>query len=445
VAKMLNLYKFHKIKNLFQLILVSILLQVLNSQAQTNVSFMEFNVWQEGTSVPNGLNKIRDVIIEVNPDIVGFIEVRNYNNEDWTTKILNALSTEGYHYEGQFTGGDVSLISKYPITASSLIYDQAGSIVKYDININNDTVVVVVAHLDYTYYACYLPRGYNGGYPNWDMIDDGHGNPDPVLDIPYILEYNLESKRDEQIEAFLNNVQDESDPVILMGDFNEPSYADWSDNNSEMFDHHGLNIPWQNVLTLIENDFTDAYRAYFPNETTNPGITWPSVADGVGSTSWTPLADERDRIDYILYKGNGIESNFVSLVGPRASYAFDQPDTTYTYNENFMAENLPWPSDHKATFAILSFSTISGVEQKKGTELFNIYPNPAKGVLNVVLRESSKGVKLRITNTKGYSLFNATYCNQDIISIDTKTFAKGMYVLEISSGEKSEKTKFMVD
>ena len=423
-------------------IFIYILLQVLNSHAQTNVSFMEFNVWQEGTSTPNGLEKIRDVIIEVNPDIVGFIEVRNYNNQDWTTKILNELSELGYYYEGQFIGGDVSLISKYPIIASSIIYNQSGSIVKYNININNSTVVVVVAHLDYTYYACYLPRGYNGGYPNWDMIDNGNGNPDPVLDIPYILDYNLSSERDEQIETLLNNIQNESNSIVLMGDFNEPSFADWSDNNSNMFDHNGLNIPWQSVLALTENGFTDAYRAYFPSETINPGITWPSFADGVGTTSWTPLSDERDRIDFILYKGNGIESNFVSLVGPRASYAFNQLDTTYTYSENFIAENLSWPSDHKAILATLNFSDINNITQKNDTDLFNIYPNPVKGILNIVLKEPYKNIKLKISNINGNCLFSKNYCNQNIIHIDTKTLAKGIYILEISLGKEFRKAKF---
>ena len=426
-------------------ILIGILLQILNSQAQTNVSFMEFNVWQEGTSVTDGLNKIRDVIIEVNPDIVGFVEVRNYNDQDWTTKILNELSALGYYYEGQFIGGDVSLISKFPIIASSIIYNQSGSIVKYDININNSTVVVVVAHLDYTYYACYLPRGYNGGYPNWDMIDDGNGNPDPVIDIQYILDYNLESKRDEQIEAFLNNIQNESNSVILMGDFNEPSFADWSDDNSGMFDHNGLNIPWQNVLALTENGFIDAYRDYFPNETINPGITWPSVADGVGSTSWTPSSDERDRIDFILYNGDGIESNFVSLVGPRESYAFNQLDTSYTYNENFIAEDLPWPSDHKAIFAILNFSEINSVTQRNDADFLYIYPNPVKDILNIFLKKNYKNITIRIINSSGNSIFNADYYNQNTISINTKTFTKGMYILEIFTGKELRKVKFLLD
>ena len=328
-------------------------------QAQETISFMEFNVWQEGTSVPNGLSKIKEVIIEVNPDIIGFTEVRNYNNEDWTTKIVTALSAAGYEYYGNYAGGDVSLISKYPIISSSTIYDGEGSVVRFDIDVKGQAIIVAVAHLDYTHYACYLPRGYNGGTPDWKMIDDGEGKPKPVMDIQQILSYSLNSERDEQIATFLSAVEDELKPIILMGDFNEPSYADWTENNSKMFDHQGLVIPWHNLLALHNSGFIDTYREFFPDETKNPGITWPSFVDEKGSSSWTPLADERDRIDYILYKGEGIQTKYVSLVGPKSSYVYNQIDSSYTAEENFLAEKLPWPSDHKAVFSVLEFSEIN--------------------------------------------------------------------------------------
>ena len=38
----------------------------------------------------------------------------------------------------------------------------AGSVLKARIRINGRDVVVYSAHLDYTHYACYLPRGYSG-------------------------------------------------------------------------------------------------------------------------------------------------------------------------------------------------------------------------------------------------------------------------------------------
>jgi len=270
----------------FRIALIFLSFHLFSVQAQEAISFMEFNVWQEGTSVPNGLNKIRDVIIDVSPDVCGFTEVRNYNNEDWTTKLVAALSSAGYKYHGKFAGGDVSLISKYPIISSSVIYDQEGSVVRFDMDMNGQTIIVGVAHLDYTHYACYLPRGYQGGEPDWKMLKGEKGRPKPVQDIPYILSYNLNSERDEQITAFLNAIENESKAIVLMGDFNEPSYTDWSENTTSMFDHHGLVIPWQSVLALHHHGFIDAYRNYFPDEVKNPGITclplWMKEAQPVG-------------------------------------------------------------------------------------------------------------------------------------------------------------------
>ena len=319
------------------------------------VKFMTFNIWQEGTSVSNGLIKIRDVITETNPDIVCFTEVRNYKNKDWTNKIIKELRDKGYSFYRGYVGGDISLISKFPITSGSLINNGEGSIAKFDVNINKNTIVVACAHLDYTKYACYLPRGYNGGTPNWNMINDDNENPAPVTDVDQILAYNLKSERDEQIADFLKDIENETQPVILMGDFNEPSHLDWTENTSDLFDHNGVVINWQSTHVLFKNGFTDAFRNFFPDEKSNPGITWPSLAHGEKSTSWTPKSDERDRIDYIFYKGKSIETLYATLIGPKDSYAYGELTDSFTSNENFIADKLDWPSDHKAVMVILKF------------------------------------------------------------------------------------------
>lgn len=316
---------------------------------------MAFNIWQEGTMVENGLDKIREVILETGPDIIGFTEVRNYNDNDWTSRIVEALKAKGHEYFGLYAGGDVSLLSKYPILSSQVITDKAGSIIRFNVQLEHRTVVVAVAHLDYTGYACYLPRGYYGGAPDWGPILDQQGNKMPITDVDKILAYNSESARSNQIEAFLEAVKNETQPVLIIGDFNEPSHLDWTVKTADRFDHNGVIINWPSTYALFQNGFIDAYRDYFPDELQNPGITWPSYAHGKASTSWTPLSDERDRIDYIFYKGQGIKTTYASLVGPELSYVFGIAESSNTSNENFMASTLGWPSDHKAVMVTLRF------------------------------------------------------------------------------------------
>ncbi|RMB60487.1 endonuclease/exonuclease/phosphatase family protein [Dokdonia sinensis] len=344
-----------------KVILIFILFtQLLSCVGQTTeeVSFMTFNIWQEGTSVPDGFNQIRDVIIATTPDVVCFTEVRNYNDEDWTTKMVTALAEKGHDYNRGYAGGDVSFISKYPIDSGTQIFGNSdkGTIVQFDVHIAGNIIKVAGAHLDYTYYACYLPRGYNGGSPDWKMRDDGKGKPLPMINTDSIQAYNLESTRDEAIASFIDATKDSSQPVILMGDFNEPSFLDWTEKTKHLFDHNGVVMPWYTTKQLDGNGFIDAYRAFYPDEVANPGFTWPSVTSANKSTSWTPLADERDRIDYIFYRGNGITVKDIALVGPKASYVFNNSETLDTDKDTFMASNLPWLSDHKAVFGRFLFA-----------------------------------------------------------------------------------------
>lgn len=424
-------------RNYFLKLFVFISLFSVKLGAQTDIKFLTFNVWQEGTSVPNGLTKIRDIILKTNPDIIGFTEVRNYNNEDWTTKIVDQLSSSGRKYYRGYAGGDISLISKYPILSSTLT--GAGAVGAFDININSNTITVAVAHLDYTEYACYLPRGYNGGTLDWNMIDDGTGNPKPVTDEKTILDYNLTSSRDEQIQEFLTYSTSKHNPFILMGDFNEPSCLDWIANTASMFDHNGVTLEWQTTKNIGKYGFIDVYRQFFPDAVSNPGITWPSYAHEKGSTSWTPKSDERDRIDFIFFrKDGGIQIKNAALVGPKASYAKNVSTTTYTSKEMFIADSLPWPSDHKAVFATLTFPyVISCICAPPRDPGLIIYPNPSKGQFIIDLGATYNDIDVSIRDVIGRIVQTFTTTKSYSFPIEINS-APGIYFITVSyDGDKS--------
>ena len=325
--------------------------------APVDVSFLQFNIWQEGTSVENGLEKIKNIIVEVNPDVVSFVEVRNYNNEDWTTKIVNALADAGLSYNrGYLSGADVSIISKYPIVSTGPLVRSTSF---FEIDANGVHFFVAPSHLDYKYYACYLPRGYNcdgsSPYTGWSMIDNNSdGVPDPVTDINTIINQNLGSQRDEQIAAFIAEADKKTLPVIIIGDFNEPSCLDWTNEQANMFDHNGVVYEWSTTKSLKDNGYIDCFREAFPNIVDNPGFTWPAVATGKGSTSWAPKSDERDRIDFIFYKGDDITVKSAAIVGPKEAYVRNVASDANSENETFLAEDLPWPSDHKGVYAVVN-------------------------------------------------------------------------------------------
>ena len=442
------IYKFNR--KIFHIML---LVFSLNSFAQVDLSIMTFNIWNEGSTVDNAVNKIRDAILKADPDIVGFEEVRNLNGVSWSTKITALLAARGVNYYGKFVGGDISIISKYPILESTLLNDEANSVAAFKLDVMGRNIIAIVGHLDYTYYACYLPRGYNGGYPNWNMIDDGTGHPAPVTDINQILDYNLLAKRDEQIQDVLNYVQDKTEPIIFMGDFNEPSHLDWTTNQANLFDHHGVIIPWHCTTTLANNGFIDSYRTYFPDEVINPGISWPSLAHGEVSTSWTPMADERDRIDFIFYRGDSIQTIYAALVGPRESYDHDTLTTSFTENENFIGDSLLWPSDHKAVFVKLRFQGITkvGYEDKKlfKFSLENNFPNPFNPQTTINWQSPfADRQTIKIFDVLGNEVSTLideykTAGNYSL-SFDGSNLSSGIYFYTLQSGEYRDSKKMVL-
>ena len=59
-------------------IMILIVGKVVLSQTKNQLNVLQINIWQEGTSVPNGFPAIADEIIDKKADVVLFSEVRNY-------------------------------------------------------------------------------------------------------------------------------------------------------------------------------------------------------------------------------------------------------------------------------------------------------------------------------------------------------------------------------
>lgn len=348
---------------LFSFLSLTLRAEQLNSQG---LKIFQFNIWNEANLISDGVNKIADVIAAADADIVAFSEVRNKNG-DWHEKIIKMLKDRGLTYYGQYGGGDVGLISRYPVTKTEIIADYTdedrGSLIAYYIDLGEGKQIVVAsAHLDYTQYALNMIRGYQGGENGWDMIDsNGDDQPTPVTDIPKLLEYNKKSYKDETINRFIAfSLQEKFDhtPLFLVGDFNDGSDLDWTENTKDEFGHNGLVIQWPNSISLRDANFVDAYREVYPDELKNPGLTWPSTADisffswvylsiaHSGTPSWTPKSDERDRIDFIYYRPEKYMPVAAYLVGP-SEYIKKNEVSVNPGDDPFLLGDMPWPTDHK--------------------------------------------------------------------------------------------------
>lgn len=325
---------------------------------------MQFNVWHEGTRVADGVNKIADVILKSGADVVAFSEVRNYKGEDWHKKLLAALAAKdpANRYQGKHVGGFVGLISRIPISSTAAVFDEtgtdSGSIMAYRVECPDGRAVTVCAgHLDYKHYGLNLIRGYHGGEPGWDLIDENKdGVPDRQTDVAAILDFNRKSRRGAAVQAFLAFAGAEraaGRSVVFAVDMNEASHLDWTEKAKGFAGHYGVVLPWDNSQALAKAGLRDTWRTVYPDEVHNPGFTWPTTPFERKSTSWAGLSDERDRIDFI-FASPDLRPSQAWLVGPRTSFIGEQvvPDPG---GDPFLCSDLAWPSDHKAVLVELAY------------------------------------------------------------------------------------------
>lgn len=315
----------------------------------TEISVLQFNIWQEGTVIEGGYDAIIDEIARLSPDFVTLSEVRNYNDTRLCDRLTESLKGKGLQYHS-FYSEDTGLLSRHEITDSATVFplrDDHGSVYRLDTEIDGRKVIVYTGHLDYLNDTYYEVRAYDGN--TWKRMEE------PLTDVDEILRRNGLSQRDEAIDSLLHDSAEarSGDALIFFGgDFNEPSHLDWIEATANTADHHGVVIEWPATSRLYDAGFRDAYRTAHPDPVTHPGYTYPSdnLALPPQKITWAPLSDERDRIDYVFYyPRHGLEVVEAVIVGPSSSIVRSER-VSETSDDSFIEPLGVWPTDHKAVF-----------------------------------------------------------------------------------------------
>lgn len=338
-----------KKENIFFCYFLLMALCLLSCKEEKTFKVLQFNIWQEGAVVAGGFEAVAAEIVRSDADFVTLSEVRNYHNSRFCDRITEALKKRGKIYYS-FYSYDSGLLSRYPILDSLTIYpekDDRGSIYKAVTRIGDQEVALYTAHLDYRNCAYYDVRGYNGN--TWKKQS-------PVTDLDSVLYLNRLSVRDDAISDFIRAAEKDRAAgriVLLGGDFNEPSHLDWTEATKNMRDHHGLVVPWDVSVLLEKAGYKDSYREIHPDPVTFPGLTCPADCPDIALEKlvWSPEADDRDRIDFILYAPfPGLSLTDVTLIGPKGDILRGKRFTETT--EDPILEPLgTWPTDHKAVLA----------------------------------------------------------------------------------------------
>ena len=93
------------------------------SQKEKEFTVLQWNIWQEGTVIPGGYDAIVNEIARLRPDFVTLSEVRNYENTNFTARLVQSLKEKGETYYSFYTY-DTGLLSRYPITDSLTVFPE---------------------------------------------------------------------------------------------------------------------------------------------------------------------------------------------------------------------------------------------------------------------------------------------------------------------------------
>lgn len=327
----------------------------VDGASQLNV--LTLNLWKGGAAVTDGVQRAVAAIGQADADVAFLPERLTPARNDSTPAIAAAL---GYRY---VSATDTAVVSRYPIVSETTVGSRWSKAV---VDVNGTEVAVYGGHLEYRWYAEYLPRGY-GPTAVGDWPQEYRGGAElaaPVTDVPTMLAMNEQSGRPDSARELLLDVaaeQRSGRQVVVGGDFNEPSAQDWTEATKDLFDHRGTVVPWQTTQALIDGGLVDSYRRAHPDPVRNPGFTWPASNPdaAVGTLTWAPKADERDRIDYVFYApSDHLALTSSVVVGPRGTIVRSQRVDDDS-DDAFLTPTGGWPSDHKGVLSRFSVCAAS--------------------------------------------------------------------------------------
>ncbi len=297
--------------------------------AETTLKVLSFNIWGGGQNNGKPIDETVAVIKATGADIIGIQETRR-ESDPCTAEECPAVGESvacniskqlGFYCFEQTRPSELNwsnaVISRYPIKGATT--GELG----VNIDVNGRIVTLFNIHLDDAPYQPYQLLKIEYGKAPFlttaaEAIASARQTRGTALDL---LEKELDQAKD-------------SAAVFITGDFNEPSFRDWT-TGSVAAARQPLPVEFPTTKRIESWGFVDTYRAVFPDEVAKPAFTWTPTSEP------TAADDHHDRIDFVFARGNGLKIESAAIVGEKTPEA----DLVVT----------PWPSDHRATMATVKF------------------------------------------------------------------------------------------
>jgi exonuclease III len=128
-------------------------------------------------------------------------------------------------------------------------------------------------------------------------------------------------------------------PVFLVGDFNSPSWRDWTPEMVGVRPQIRFPVRWPVSRAVERAGFVDSYRDVHPDPTRDPGLTWWAARPDL--PGWNPgRSAPQDRIDLVYAAGEATATESI-IVGEHGAPGVD-------------VSVRPWPTDHRGVVSAFS-------------------------------------------------------------------------------------------
>lgn len=293
-----------------------------DTSGDLRLTVMSFNAWGAGSNENRSIADTVAVIRRINPDVIGLQEERAEPPDCTATdcspfgpgRAAEIARSLGYYLYEQNQENEAlwanAIISRYPI-ASATPHD-LGVVLQ----IGEHRIGVFNIHATDFPYQPYQALGI--------AYDDA-----PFLQVEHELVAAADQARGSAITLLLEDVAslEHLDATFVTGDFNEPSYRDWTERAAAL-GTHPLRVAYPATRRLETAGFIDTYRAMFPDEIASPGFTWTPT------TAADDPNDHHDRIDYVFLRADDARLESAAVAGEASA--------------NSDIEFSRWPSDHRA-------------------------------------------------------------------------------------------------
>lgn len=169
-------------------------------------------------------------------------------------------------------------------------------------------------------------------------------------------------------------------------------------------------------------EVTVSSPGFLNNTASDLGLYLPSGSFG------SPAAME----DFMQYGsgGNGRESVAVSK-GIWTAGSFVSAAPPYEYTGNGAQNGFQfWDT----SLGINDFNTTFGI---------NLYPNPTRSLLNIEMKNNGDKLTFQVLDILGKQVLKGSLNSESLSQIDVSNIEHGLYMIKISTGDKSETKRFI--